>query len=332
MIKLVLTRIALVIPLLFGVATIVFLITHVLPGDVAAQLAGPDASPENIAAIRDQLGLNDPLWQQYLDYLGGLFRGDLGNSLITGRPVADELFSRLGATLLLVTLGIALATVLGIVLGALMAFSRRIGALGRLYTSLGLSTPDFVLGILLIFVFFYVLAWAPSPIGQLGFGAVSPPSVTGAALIDALLAGQWETAGDAASQLVLPVLAMGLVYAASVAKVSESSFREAKDAPFMDYARLTNLRPGTRARYLGVTTLPATLTYSGASYAYMLGGVVLIEKVFSWGGVAQYAADAISARDLYVIQGFVLIVAIFTFAIYLVLDLFYMAVDPRIRL
>lgn len=331
MLKLVATRVALAFPLLLGVATLIFLLTNVLPGDVAVQLAGPDASPETIAAIRDRLGLNRPLWEQYIDFMGGLFTGDFGTSLLSGRPVTDELFSRLGPTLLLITVGMIAATLFGLALGAVMVFTRGFQRVGRVITSLGLSTPDFVLAVGLIFLFYFLLGWAPAPTGQLPFGESAPPRVTGAVLIDAIVAGQWSTASTAAAHLVLPVLSMALVYGASIAKVAEAAFREARTAPFMDYAVLTNLRRSTRSRYLLVSSLPATLTYSGASYAYMLGGVVLIEKVFSWGGIAQYAADAIASRDLAVIQGFVILVAFFTFAIYLILDILYVVVDPRVR-
>lgn len=331
MIRLIATRIAVAIPLLFAVATVIFLLTHVLPGDVAGIIAGPDASPANIAAIRDRLGLNDPLWRQYIHYLGGLLQGDLGTSYLTGRDVRTELLSRLPSTLLLVTLGIIGATVWGLLLGASTVFTKRASRVTRLLTSLGLSMPDFVLGIMLIFAFYFVLDWAPSPIGQLDLMAAKPPNVTGAALIDALIAGDWVTVGNAVSHLVLPVLTMALVYGASVAKVAESAFREARTAAFMDYAHLTGLGRITRARYLTVSSLPPTITYSGASYAYMLGGVVLIETVFSWGGVAQYAASAIANRDLNVIQGFVLIVSLVTFLIYLILDILYIVVDPRVR-
>jgi ABC-type dipeptide/oligopeptide/nickel transport system permease component len=331
LLRLILTRIAIAIPLLFIVSTLIFLLTHVLPGDVAGLLAGPDASPENIADIRDRLGLNDSLWVQYVNYLGGLLHGDFGLSFRTGRDVGEELFSRLAPTLLLVTFGMIAATVYGIALGSATVFSRWLRRPTRFLTSIGLSTPDFVLGVGLIFVFYFLLDWAPAPTGQIGFSVDDPPRVTGAALIDAILAGQWATASDALAHLVLPVITMALVYGASIAKVAEASFRESKAAPFMDYATLTSLRRTTRAKYLTVSSLPAIITYAGASFAYMLGGVVLIETVFSWGGMAQFAAGAIADRDLNVIQAFVLIVSVFTFVIYLLLDILYMIIDPRVR-
>lgn len=331
MIRMIATRLALAVPLLFAVATLIFLLTHVLPGDVAGIIAGPNATPENIEAIRDRLGLNKPLWEQYTDYLAGLLRGDLGESFVTGRDVRTELLDRLPSTLLLVTLGILAATLWGLLLGATTVFSRTTAPAARALTSLGLSMPDFVLGVVLIYVFYFLLDWAPSPIGQIDLATPRPPDVTGAALIDALLAGQWSTVGDALAHLVLPVATMALVYGASVGKVAESAFLEARSAPFMDYARLSGLRRRTRARYLTLTSLPPTITYSGVAYAYMLGGVVLIETVFSWGGVAQFAASALANRDLNVIQGFVLIVAVVTFLIYLLLDIFYIVMDPRVR-
>lgn len=331
MIRLIAIRVAIAIPLLFGVSTLIFLLTRVLPGDVAGTIAGPDASPENLESIRERLGLNDTMWQQYLDYMGGLLRGDLGVSYLTGRDVTDELFSRLPSTLLLVTFGIFAATLWGLMLAAATVFTQRASRISRFFTSLGLATPDFVLGVVLIFVFYFLLDWAPAPIGQIDLTETAPPDVTGVALIDALLAGEWSTFSNALAHLVLPVITMALVYGASVAKVAESAFREASTAPFMDYARLTGLRTSTRARYLTVTTLPPTITYSGASYAYMLGGVVLIETVFSWGGVAQFAASSIAQRDLTVIQGFVLVAAVLTFVIYLLLDILYVLLDPRVR-
>ncbi len=327
--RIILTRLALAIPLLFGIATMIFIITHILPGDPTYQVAGPNATPENLAAIRERLGLDLPLWHQYLNYLGQLVRGNLGNSLISNTPVRQELFSRMGATLLLVTIGSIAATIYGITLGALIVFSRRFGIIGRGLTTIGLATPDFVLGIVLTFIFFFKLNWAPAPVGQVDFGLVAAHKRTGAVLIDSLLGGEFSIARNAAAHLVLPVLSLALVYGAPIAKVAEQAFRDVRGASFMEYAKLMGLRRLTKARYLTRNALPATLTFSGAAYAYLLGGVVLIETVFSWGGVAQYAAKAIAERDLNVIQGFVLMTGVLTLIIYLLLDLFYVAMDPR---
>ena len=265
--------------------------------------------------------------------IGLMLMGILGHieDYDEARSIVSRLLDRLPSTLLLVTLGILAATLWGLLLGATTVFSRTTAPAARALTSLGLSMPDFVLGVVLIYVFYFLLDWAPSPIGQIDLATPRPPDVTGAALIDALLAGQWSTVGDALAHLVLPVATMALVYGASVGKVAESAFLEARSAPFMDYARLSGLRRRTRARYLTLTSLPPTITYSGVAYAYMLGGVVLIETVFSWGGVAQFAASALANRDLNVIQGFVLIVAVVTFLIYLLLDIFYIVMDPRVR-
>jgi ABC-type dipeptide/oligopeptide/nickel transport system permease component len=331
MTRLIITRILISIPLLLAVATVIFLLTHVIPGDVAGTIAGPNASPATLHAIRVKLGLTQPLWQQYLTYLNSLLHGNLGTSYLSGLSVSDELFSRLPSTILLVTVGMVGATLWGLLLGALMVFSKGLGRIARFLSSLGLAMPDFVLGIALIFVFYFLLSVAPSPIGQIDLSVPRPPTVTGAALIDSFIAGDWATFGNAAAHLVLPAITLTFVYGASVAKVAEAAFREAKGASFMDYARLVGLSRSRRASYLTVSSLPSTITYSGASYAYMLGGVVLIETVFSWGGIAQFAATAIANRDLPVIQGFVLIVSVITFLIYLILDILYLIVDPRVR-
>lgn len=318
------------LPLLVGVLTITFVVTRKL-GDPIATLAGPGASLEDVAALREQLGLDRPLWDQYRTYLGDLAHGDLGRSLVTSRPVLNEIGERVGGTLELIVLGTLAAAVWGIILGALSVYLRRVGKVFHGLAVIGLATPDFVLGLVLGLVFAFKLGWAPAPVGQIDLAANPPPTKTGGAALDALLAGQWDTFGSALGFLVLPVLTLGLIYGAPIAKLTEAAFQETRQRAFIEFAELAGL---SRVRVFAYTlrnALPAVLTLSGIIAGYLVGGIVLVEIVFSWGGLGQWAAQSILAIDLPAIQAFVLLSAVYTLAIYLLLDIAYGIIDPRVR-
>ena len=318
------------VPLLFGILTITFVVTRTL-GDPVAQIAGPLATPSQIHALRHQLGFDRPLIDQYGRYLSQLAHGDLGQSLSTNQPVSGEIRQRLGGTLELIVLGVALATIWGITVGALACYGRRFGRFFHGLAVIGLATPDFVLGLVLALVFAFKLGWAPAPIGQIGLAAPTPPTRTGGIALDALIAGQWGTFWSALGFLVLPVITLGFVYGAPIAKLAEGAMRTTRSKAYIEYAELVGLSRSRVFRYTLRNSLPSILTVSGAVAGYLVGGIVLVEIVFSWGGIGQWAAQSILALDLPAIQAFVLIAAVCTLCIYLLLDIAYGVIDPRVR-
>ena len=323
-------RLLLALPLLLGVLTITFVVTRSL-GDPVASIAGPIATRADVQELRHRLGLDAPLAEQYWRYLKALAHGDLGRSLVSSRPVTDEIRSRVGGTLELIVLGTLLAAIWGVTLGALAAFLRRTGRIFHGIAVLGLAVPDFVLGLVLGLIFAYKLGWAPPPVGQLDLISTPPAQVTGGVALDALLAGQWSTFASSLPYLVLPVLTLGFIYGAPIAKLAEGAFLETARLPFIEYAELVGLTRWRIFRYTLRYSLPSVLTLSGVVAGYLVGGIVLVEIVFSWGGLGQYGAQAILALDLPVIQAIVLLSGVFVLLIYLFLDIAYQIIDPRVR-
>lgn len=326
----ILLRIIYALPLLLGVLVITFVVTRTL-GDPVAQIAGPLATLEEVDALRERLGLTDPILTQFWNYLGELAHGSLDRSLTSQRPVLTEMSERIGGTAELIVLGTALAFVWGIVLGALSVYTKRVGRIADSLALTGMALPDFVLGLLLALIFAFTLGWAPSPVGQIDLAAVPPPNRTGGAALDALLAGQWESLWPALGYLVLPVLTLGLIYGAPIARLAQGAFLETRRKAFIEYAELSGLSPVRVFRYTLRNALPSVMTLSGIVAGYLIGGIVLVEIVFSWGGLGQWAALSILAIDMPAIQAFVLLAGVLTLCIYLFLDIVYGLIDPRVR-
>lgn len=323
-------RLVYAFPLLIGVLTITFVVTRTL-GDPVANIAGPMASAADIEALRQRLGLADPILTQYWHYLGKLVHGSLDRSLVSQRPVTTEIGERIGGTFELIVLGTLLAIVWGVLLGALSVYTKRLGRIADALAVTGLAIPDFFLGLMLTLVFAFQLGWAPSPVGQLDLAATPPPRATGGIALDALLAGRWSIFWPSLGLLVLPVMTLGLIYGAPIARLAQGAFLETRSKPFIEYADLCGLPPSRVFRYTLRNALPSVLTLSGVVAGYLVGGIVLVEIVFSWGGLGQWAAQAILAFDMPSIQAFVLLAGVFTLAVYLFLDIAYGIIDPRVR-
>lgn len=330
LVRRILLRIVYAFPLLIGVLTITFVVTRTL-GDPIASIAGPLASLDEVAALRERLGLNDSLLSQYWHYLGKLVHGSLDVSLTSQRPVLTEMSERIGGTAELIVLGTMLAFVWGIVLGALSVYTKRLGRIANVLALTGMALPDFVLGLVLALVFAFQLGWAPSPVGQIDLIAIPPPNRTGGAALDALLAGQWSSLWASLGYLVLPVLTLGLIYGAPIARLAQGAFLETRRKPFVEFAELSGLSPVRVFRYTLRNALPSVMTLSGIVAGFLIGGIVLVEIVFSWGGLGQWAALSILAIDMPAIQAFVLLAGVLTLCIYLFLDIMYGLIDPRVR-
>lgn len=323
------------IPSLIGVIVVTFLLSHALPGDPAAYFAGPAANPESIAQVRAKLGLDQSLPRQFLRYADDLRRGDLGTSLTTGQPVTRDLFERLPASIELTLFALAFAVLVAVPLGV-WAATRPDSAVDhacRALVSIGAAFPTFFVGLLLVYIFYFLLDVAPQPVGRLNeILFTPPPRVTGAFTADALLAGDWAVFRAALGQLVLPAISLGLFALAPIARITRAAMLQALGSDFIRTARAS----GLPARKILVTyafrnaLLPVS-NILGMVFSFLLGGNVLIEQVFGWQGVGAYAVSAVIASDYAAVQGFVLTMAILYVLLNLVVDLLGTVIDPRVR-
>jgi peptide/nickel transport system permease protein len=334
MLKLIGQRLLGALPNIAGVIVITFILTRALPGDPAAYFAGGAATQEAVDQVREQLGLNKPLLEQFFAYLGALARGDLGLSLTTGQPVLQELLARLPASLELVLIALLAACAVALPLGVLAATrpGSWIDQLCRILTTAGVSLPTFFTGLLLAYVFYFLLGWAPSPLGRLDPMFSPPPAVTGFFVIDGLLAGEPALAWAAAKQLVLPVATMALFVLAPIARMTRASMLAVLSADFVRTARASGLSSGTvLVTYALRNALLPVVTTLGMVFGFMLGSSVIVEKVFAWPGVGSYAIDALTASDYAPVQGFVLAMGILFVLLNLLVDVLYVLIDPRVE-
>lgn len=328
----ILMRVAQAVPVLFGVIIISFLLTRALPGDPAVQFAGAMATPESIEHVRQVLGLDKSLPEQFVIYLSQLFQGDLGQSVSTGRPVLTELTSRLPASLELTLSALVLSCAIAIPLGVLAATrpGSWVDQLCRLLVTAGVSLPTFFTGLLLIYVFYYLLGIAPSPLGRLDFIYLDPPRVTGFFLIDSAIAGEWETWVGAVRQLILPATTLALFTLAPIARMTRAAMLSALGADYIRTARAAGLSGGKILYgYAFRNAMLPVVTTLGMVFSFVLGANVLVEKVFAWPGIGSYAVEALVVSDYAAVQGFVLAMAILFVVLNLVIDLAYSVIDPR---
>lgn len=327
-------RLAAALPTLAGVVVVTFLLTRALPGDPAAYFAGPAATREAVEQIRAQLGLDRSLGMQFLGYLRELARGDLGLSITTGQPVLSDIVARLPASAELTLLALLFAALAGISLGVLAALRPNgwLDNLCRVIATLGVCLPAFFTGLLLIYVFYYLLGWAPAPLGRLNAFAAPPPHVTGFFLIDSLLAGQGETFRSALAQILLPALSLGIFAVAPIARITRGSMLAVMSSDFIRAARAHGLsgRTVVIAYALRNALLPVVTTL-GMVFSFLLGANVLIEKVFAWPGIGSYAVEALIASDYAPVQGFVMTMGFLYVLLNLAIDLLYRVIDPRME-
>ena len=330
----VLFRLTGALPALAGVVIATFVLTRVLPGDTAAYFAGPTASPEAIEQVRRELGLDRPLAEQFAGYVSALVRGDMGTSLTTGQPVRADLAARLPASAELTLAGLLLAVLVAAPLG-IVAAVRQGSAwdhLCRVVVTAGVSLPVFFTGLLLVYVFYFLLGWAPAPIGRLDPYATPPAGITGLFTVDALLAGDLGTFRGALAQLVLPACTLGLFALAPIARITRASMLAVLGAEFVRTARASGLSSMTIVlAYAFRNALLPVVTTLGMVFSFLLGANVLVEKVFAWPGVGSYAVEALIASDFAPVQGFVLTMAVLYVVLNLGIDLVNQALDPRLR-
>jgi peptide/nickel transport system permease protein len=330
-----LKRVLAAIPSLIGVIIVTFLLTRAMPGDPAAYFAGPAATKEAIEQIRTRLGLDQPLLIQFAHYVGDLAHGDLGTSLTTGQPVAAEIRARLPASAELTLLGLIVSVVIAVPLGIMAA--TRPGSLidhtCRIVTTAGVSLPVFFTGLILVYVFYYLLGWAPAPLGRLDVFYSAPPTVTGFYLIDSLIARDPEVFLASLKQLILPALTLGIFSLAPIARMTRASMLAVLSSDFVRTARASGLAPYTViVTYAFRNAMLPVITTLGMVFSFLLGANVLVEKVFAWPGIGSFAVEALIASDFAPVQGFVLTMAILYVALNLLIDVLYGLIDPRVRL
>ena len=323
------------LPSVFGIIVISFVLTRALPGDPAVYFAGAMADDESIAAVRKALGLDRRMVEQFVIYVGHLFHGDLGRSLNTGQPVIQELMTRLPASLELTFTGLGLAVLIAVPLGILAATrpGSWIDHLCRILVTAGVSLPTFFTGLFLIYIFYYLLGWAPSPLGRLDILYLSPPHVTGFYLIDSLLAGDTETFWASVRQLILPAFTLGIFALAPIARMTRAAMLQALASDYVRTARANGLsRRKVLITYAFRNASLPLLTTLGMVFSFLLGANVLVEKVFSWPGIGSFAIQALVASDYAAVQGFVLSMALLFVVVNLLIDIVITMVDPRVAM
>jgi peptide/nickel transport system permease protein len=322
--------------LIVGVTLVTFVLTNLVPGDPVAANLGQRAAenPETVAAYRAHYGLDRPLPVQYVTYLGNLVQGDLGESQQTHRPVLTDLQSAVPATLELAIGAIVLSVLIGVAFGVLAAVRR--GRLAdsalRLVSLVGISVPTFWLALVAFYVFSFQLDLAPGS-GRLAPATTPPPHVTGLYTVDALLAGEWETFGDALAHLMLPTLVLTLYTVGLLTRFTRSAVLEVLEQDYVRSARAKGL-PGRTVlfRYVLRAAMVPILTVVGLAFGALLSGTVLVEEIFAWPGVGSYAYQAASHLDLPAVMGVGLLVGVIYLVINLVVDLLYGVIDPRVRI
>ncbi|MEC9346791.1 MAG: ABC transporter permease [Pseudomonadota bacterium] len=323
------------IPSIAGVIIVTFVLTRALPGDPAAYFAGPTADEQSIAEVRKALGLDRSLPEQFVLYLGDLAQGDLGRSVSTGQPVGAELLRRLPASLELTLLALFLSLGVALPLGILAATRPNswIDHLCRVVVTAGVSLPVFFTGLFLVYVFYFLLGIAPSPLGRIDVFFLEPPDITGFFTIDSLLAGDLETFWASLTQLILPAITLGIFTLAPLARMTRGAMLAVLSSDFIRTARASGLsRPTVLFAYGLRNAMLPILTTLGMVFSFMLGSNVLVEKVFAWPGIGSFAIEALIVSDYAAVQGFVLAMALLYVALNLIIDILYTVVDPRIGL
>jgi len=313
---------------------VTFILTRVLPGSPIDQIAGPMATPAQRQALAAKYGLDRPLWEQYLAYLRGLGRGDLGASFTTSHPVARDLASFFPATVELTTAAILVATLVGVPMGIWGAVRQGswVDHLTRVVAVAGVALPIFWLSLVLIYLFFYTWHLLPAPIGRLSPRVTPPQEITGLLLVDSLVAGNGAAFVDAARQLVLPVSVLAFAAIAPIARIARTSMLDVLSTAHVRATRSLGIpwRSVVWKYALRNAMLPV-LTMLAIVYGFLLGGSVLVETLFAWPGLGRYAFTAISGNDYPAVQGFILYATVIYMVIFVFVDVLYGLLDPRVQ-
>lgn len=326
-------RILEAVPVVIGVSILVFLLIHLIPGDPAVAMLGERASDDNVEAIRERLGLNKPLPEQYFIWAGNMLRGDLGNTVRGNIPINQELRNRLPATAELSMVALTLATLIGVPIGIISAVRRNsfIDTATMIGALIGVSIPIFVLGLLLIFLVGVEFRWLPF-VGRLD-STIELNRVTGILVLDSIITSNWEAFRNAVEHLILPSITLMTIPLAIIARITRSTMLEVLN---QDYIRTAHAKGLSRMRVIIGHALRNALipviTMIGLEFGFLLSGVVVVETVFSWPGVGRLVFNSINQRDIPVVQSAVVMFSLLFVFLNLIVDLLYVQLNPRVRL
>jgi len=332
MLKYIIKRLLFVFPVLLGVSIMVFLVMHLFTTDPAAIMLGQHATAEQIAALRQSLGLNDPLYLQYWRFLSGIFHGDLGRSLMTKTPVIQELLARFPATFELAIASVCLASLVGVTVGVIAAVKQNsfFDYLSMVGALMGVSMPIFWLGLILIVIFSVTLNLLPVS-GRIDIG-MEPTMITGSYLLDSLFTGNIPALVSSLKHLALPAIALASYSTAIIARMTRSTMLEVVRQDYIRTARSKGLAEKVVIiKHALRNALIPIITVIGLEIGTLLGGAVLTETVFSWPGVGSLVVNGILASDYPLVQGTILVIATIFVVVNLVVDLLYAYLDPRIH-
>jgi peptide/nickel transport system permease protein len=325
-------RIGLLIPVLIGMTLVVFSIIRAIPGNPAQVILGQRATQEAIEKLTQQLGLDQPWYIQYFDYVGGLLTGDLGQSIRTGAQISQEMTPYLAATMELTIFAMIIAIVVGINAGIISAWFRNswFDYTAMVIALVGVSMPIFWLGLMEQYVFSIQLGWLPTT----GREEIRNPidSITNLYLLDTLLHGRFDQFIEVLKHILMPGIALATIPMAIIARITRSTMIEAMESDFIRTARAKGLHMfWVVYKHALKNAIIPILTIIGLQTGLLLGGAILTETIFGWPGMGRYIFDAISYRDYPVIQSGILIIATIFVFINLIVDLLYAAIDPRIK-
>jgi ABC-type dipeptide/oligopeptide/nickel transport system permease component len=326
-------RLLIAIPQVLIITSAVFVLIRMLPADPATRVVGIVTTPDAYRQARHSLGIDKSLPEQYWIFLQGLLHGDLGRSWVSGDPVLTEIRLHFPITLQLIVLGFLFALAISVPMGMLSAINPK-GKLSRGVFAYGLfagAQPDFWWGLMFVFLFVFTIPLFPAPIGLLSRDVAVPPSITGFNLVDSLLGGRFDAFVSIVSHYLLPSLTMAFVLTGPIVKMIRQNMIRILDSDFIIYARAAGLSRRKVASYTLHNALTPVVTLVGILFGFVLGGAVLIETVFSLNGLGQYAVQRTLALDYPAIQGVVMVMTAFALVVYLLMDILYALIDPRIR-
>lgn len=310
--KTILKRILQIIPVLFVVVTITFVLTRMIPGDPATVMLGPQASPDAIAQMKERLGLDKPMWEQYVNYLLGVLQGDFGYAYSYSGPVLPIILGRLPATLMITLTGLVIAILIGIPIGVESAVKQNTAFdyVFMVLALVGVSMPIFWLGLMLVLFFSVQLGWLPA----MGMGSAAK--------------GAW----DVVSHMILPCSCLATIPGATFARITRSSMLETINADYVKALRARGLKESAVIwKHAFKNALPPILTVLGLQLAFAFAGAILTETIFSWPGLGTLIVNAVNSRDYALIQGVVLFSAVIFVFVNLVVDIAYMLINPRVN-
>jgi peptide/nickel transport system permease protein len=328
------TRLLLTIPMLLILLTVVFLVMRAIPGDPVSASMGDHDPQGTIAAKKHELGLDKPIWQQYLDYLGNLVQGNLGRSMIQEEDVTKPILEKLPATVELTLVGLLVALAIGVPLGAWAAKNRRSpGAFGaRLYGNIVYCIPVFWMGLVLQLIFGIGLGWLPIA-GRVGSRVLSSDfEVTGFYLLDTLMKADWDSFVDVGLHIVLPALTLGITLSGIFLRLTRANMLDSLKSDYVLAGRARGLPEGkvVYGHALGNAFVPV-LTMLGLQFAVLLAGAILTENTFSWPGMGRLLLERIYLRDYTTVQGIIVMFALFVSLISLLVDVIHAMIDPRVK-